>query len=82
MGTPGPGASPSPDGQRSGATSERVERLINRDNDAWQNLKEVIEALKPQMGKVRSDPVKKNVDKALSNLIALGRIREAIYEEL
>lgn len=59
-----------------------MERLINRDNEAWQNLREVIEALKPQMGKVRSEPVKKNVDKALSNLITLGRIREAIYEEL
>lgn len=59
-----------------------TERLIKRENDAWNALRSTIEALQSGKTNVRAESVRDNVDKTVSCLISLGAAREAIHAEL
>lgn len=61
---------------------DRMEALINQENDVWQQLGSALETANSLLSKIRSDGVKLNVGKALSHFITLSRIRENLHEEM
>lgn len=63
------------------SANDPLATLTKRENQLWRELKTVVDSLKTQMARVKTEGVRENVDRILSLLTSIGKIRDDVTSE-